>query len=227
MRAALIRRAAMLVIATGCFGIEPAWAAPADSPPQDSIHDRVSAWGTAAAAVIALVAVLFSMWQVRKQIALQMDFERRRLEEGYLRNMLHVVHDCYAAAQALVSDWTEFNAYARKKGFEEAAIWPHKNSMRQEFHRAWDRFNHEVLATILLLRSTDGRDSQLAAKLDAVRQSADKVHDHLLDNPGTLDSYASEDEFNRHPDAVTLATLSGSVAEALADRLSKLYRPPK
>lgn len=192
-----------------------------------SIHDIASAWATVLTMGIALVAIWYSSWQLRKQIEAQMDFERRRLEEGYLRSMLHVVHDCYAAAQALVSDWVAFNVYAREKRLQESEIWPHQNSMRQEFHRAWDRFNREVLATILLLQSAEGRDSQLAAELGRLGQAAARVHDNLLDAPTALNGYASEDEFNTHPDAVELERLSGRVANALADRLSRLYRHKK
>lgn len=189
----------------------------------ENFHTALAAYATFAATFIALWTSIWSVRQVKKQIRIQNDFERRRLEEGYLRDALNVVHEFFFSAQAFVASINQFEAYAENNNFSEKEKAPFLREFQKDFRDSWKHFDRTISATIRILEASPGDNHSLINELKELFKTSANLHDLLLDNPGSSRNYKDDLDLQNEPKAQVVKTCADAAAKSISTKLGSLY----
>jgi hypothetical protein len=186
-------------------------------------HNALAAYATVGATVVALIAAIWSIKQVREQIKIQNDFERRRLEEGYLRDALNIVHGIFFSAQAFVASTNQFDIYAEENEFTEKEKTPFLREIQKDFRDSWKHFDQVISATIRILENTQGANRALLDELRVLFHASANLHDLLLDNSGSSRNYKDDWDLENEPRAQLVKRSADAAAASISQRLASLY----
>lgn len=189
----------------------------------ENFHSALAAYATFAAAFIALLTSIWSIRQVKQQIKIQNDFERRRLKEGYLRDALNIVHDFFFNAQAFVASINQFETYAETNNFNEKEKSPFLREFQKDLRDLWKHFDRTVSATIRILEASPGDNLNLVNELKELFKTSANLHDLLLDNPGSSRNYKDDLDLQNEPKAQVVKTCADAAARSISTRLGSLY----
>jgi hypothetical protein len=187
------------------------------------VNNAIAAYATFAAAFIALITACWSIRQVRKQVEIQNDFERRRLEEGYLRDALNIVHDFYFSSQAFVAAINQFDVYAQDNDFAEKEKTPFLREIQRELRESWKHFDRTISATIRILENSQVENHVLLSELKVLYNASASLHDLLLDTPGSSRKYKDDLDLEREPKAQVVKKSADAAAGYISKRLASLY----
>jgi hypothetical protein len=181
------------------------------------ITEGIAAWATLAATVIAFIAIVNSNRQLKSQIRVQNEFERKRIESNYLAQALYVVRGGLKEAQVFISAWTHYQAHRKTRAEGETQD---EKAIRREFAVAWRKFDDDLMAALDIFRAVEG-ESDLVTALQGAYDSSTYLFEFLINRD---DAFTSEEAMMMTDEARKVAQTTDSAAKLLAGRLSEVFR---
>jgi hypothetical protein len=179
--------------------------------------EGIAAWATLAATVIALVAIINSNRQLKDQIRVQNEFERKRIESNYLAQALYTVRSGMKEAQVFISAWTHYQAQRKSRTEEETED---EKAIRREFAVAWRKFDDDLAAALDVFRAVES-ESDLVTALQEAYDSSTNLFELLMNK---ADLFGSEEAMMATNEARQVEQTTDRAAKLLARRLSEVFR---
>jgi hypothetical protein len=180
-------------------------------------HEAIAAYSSLFAAIVAAFSAIYSILQVRNQIRIQSDFERRRLEERYLSQAMYAIHDCWRAAQTFVAAWNHRRSATRDPNRE---LSDDEKAMRREFMEAFWKFDSDLASSVNVRKAAEG-SSELVRAIESAHLHAISLFDLVMENP---DAFESESALMETEQAKSAKKSAEIAADLLARRLSDVYK---
>jgi hypothetical protein len=199
----------------------------------------IEAWATLAAAIIAVIAIINSNWQLKRQIEnsdqqlreqisnsnqqlqeqfrAQNEFERKRIEAEYLGKALYIVRSGLKELQVFISAWTHYQARRMEHASEETQD---EKAIRRELTVAWRKFEDDLEAALEVFKKAEN-ESPLAQALQEALNSSIALYGFVTERTG---DFKSEDDMMARDEAKQVVGATNRAAELLAERLSRLFR---